>query len=97
VDRTAPSSPTKAAGSPLQEIVVAQPAVLISLIAHIVGMPLHDDVVRTTDRLLRLPFLDTYRTMCRMPQPAFRRLLEGVRGFGFAEASLVGRAMSLSS
>ena len=39
---------------PLQEILLAQPAVLIGLIAHIVGTPLQDDIVRTTDRLLRL-------------------------------------------
>jgi hypothetical protein len=43
-----------ASGSPLQEILTAQPAVLIGLIAHIVGTPLQDDIVRTTDRLLRL-------------------------------------------
>jgi hypothetical protein len=43
-----------AAGSPLQQILAAQPAVLIGLIAHIVGTPLQDDIVRTTDRLLRL-------------------------------------------
>jgi hypothetical protein len=40
--------------SPLQEILISQPAVLIGLIAHIVGTPLQDDIVRTTDRLLRL-------------------------------------------
>jgi len=40
--------------SPLQEVLTAQPAVLIGLIAHIVGTPLQDDIVRTTDRLLRL-------------------------------------------
>jgi hypothetical protein len=44
----------KAARSPLQEVLTAQPAVLIGLIAHIVGSPLQDDIVRTTDRLLRL-------------------------------------------
>ena len=42
------------AQSPLQEVLIAQPAVLIGLIAHIVGTPLQDDIVRTTDRLLRL-------------------------------------------
>ena len=42
------------AGSPLQEVLAAQPAVLIGLIAHIVGTPLQDDIVRTADRLLRL-------------------------------------------
>jgi hypothetical protein len=40
--------------TPLQDLVTAQPAVLIGLIAHLVGTPLQDDVVRATDRLLRL-------------------------------------------
>jgi hypothetical protein len=40
--------------SPLQDVLMAQPAVLIGLIAHIVGTPLQDDIVRATDRLLRL-------------------------------------------
>src|ERR1700682_2424881 len=43
-----------AARSPLQDVLTAQPAVLIALIAHIVGTPLQDDIVRATDRLLRL-------------------------------------------
>jgi hypothetical protein len=42
------------AGRPLQEVLIAQPAVLIGLIAHIVGTPLQDDIARTTDRLRRL-------------------------------------------
>jgi len=42
------------ARTPLQDLVTAQPAVLIGLIAHLVGTPLQDDLVRTTDRLLRL-------------------------------------------
>ena len=42
------------AAPPLQEVLIAQPAVLIGLIAHIVGTPLQDDIVRTTGRLLRL-------------------------------------------
>jgi hypothetical protein len=42
------------ARSPLQDLITAQPAVLIGLIAHLVGTPLQDDIVRTTDRLLRL-------------------------------------------
>jgi hypothetical protein len=42
------------AGSPLQEFLTAQPAVLIGLIAHMAGTPLQDDIVRTTGRLLRL-------------------------------------------
>jgi hypothetical protein len=33
---------------------LAQPAVLIGLIAHIAGTPLQDEIARTTDRLLRL-------------------------------------------
>ena len=40
--------------SPLQDVLTAQPAVLIGLIAHIVGTPLQDDIVRATGRLLRL-------------------------------------------
>ena len=48
------SNTAKAARSPLQDVLIAQPAVLIGLIAHIVGTPLQDDIVRTTDRLLRL-------------------------------------------
>ena len=41
-------------------------------------------------RLLRsalicwLPFLDTYRTMCLAPEPAFRRILEDIRELRFA-------------
>jgi hypothetical protein len=45
---------TNPAASPLQDLLTAQPAVLIGLIAHIVGTPVQDDIVRTTDRLLRL-------------------------------------------
>ena len=41
-------------GPPLQEILSAQPAVLIGLIAHLTGTPLQDELARTTDRLLRL-------------------------------------------
>jgi hypothetical protein len=40
--------------SPLQDLITTQPAILIGLIAHLVGTPLQDDIVRTTDRLLRL-------------------------------------------
>jgi hypothetical protein len=42
------------ATSPLQEIITAQPAVLIGLIAHLVGTPLQDDIVAIARRLLRL-------------------------------------------
>src|SRR6516225_1311999 len=42
------------AGAPLQEILSAQPAVLIGLIAHITGTPQQEEIARTTDRLLRL-------------------------------------------
>jgi hypothetical protein len=40
--------------SPLQDLLTAQRAVLIGLIAHLVGTPQQDDIVRTTNRLLRL-------------------------------------------
>jgi hypothetical protein len=30
-----------------------------------------------------LPFLDTYRTMCCAPEPAFRRILEDIRDLPF--------------
>jgi hypothetical protein len=49
VDKT--SNPAR---SPLQEIVTAQPVVLLGLIAHLVGTPLQDDIVRATRRLLRM-------------------------------------------
>jgi hypothetical protein len=42
------------ASSALQDLILVQPAVLIGLIAHVAGTPLQDDIVRTTDRLLRL-------------------------------------------
>lgn len=42
------------ADAALQELLMAQPAVLIGLIAHLVGTPLQDPIVRTTHRLLRL-------------------------------------------
>jgi hypothetical protein len=32
----------------------------------------------------RVPFLDTHRTMCRTPEPGFRRVLEGIRELRFA-------------
>jgi hypothetical protein len=35
-------------------------------------------------RINWLPFLDTYRTMCRAPEPAFREILEDVRELQFA-------------
>jgi hypothetical protein len=38
----------------LQEILSAQPAFWIGLIAHITGTPLQEEIARTTDRLLRL-------------------------------------------
>jgi len=42
------------ARTPLQDLLTAQGAVLIGLIAHLVGTPQQEDLVRTTDRLLRL-------------------------------------------
>jgi len=44
----------------------------------------------------RLPFLDTYRTMCVAPEPEFRRLLEGVRDLALAQPSHVSRGASFS-
>jgi hypothetical protein len=38
----------------LQEIIMAQPAVLIGLIAHLVDTPLQDDILHAARRLLRL-------------------------------------------
>jgi hypothetical protein len=40
--------------SPPQDLLTAQPTVLIGLIAHLAGTPLQDDIVRAIDRLLRL-------------------------------------------
>src|SRR5262249_3575088 len=48
------SKPGTFVRSPLQDVITAQPAVLIGLIAHLVGTPQQADIVRTTDRLLRL-------------------------------------------
>jgi hypothetical protein len=31
-----------------------------------------------------MPFLDTYRTMCRAPEPALRQILEDIRELRFA-------------
>jgi len=42
-----------AAGA-LQEVLAAQPAVLIGLIAHLTDSPLQEDIVRSTRRLLQL-------------------------------------------
>jgi hypothetical protein len=36
-------------------------------------------ILRGEDRIGWLPFLDTYRTMCCAPEPAFRRILEDIR------------------
>jgi len=57
--------------SPLQDVLSAQPAVLIGLIAHLVGSPLQDDIVRTTDRLLRLgqDILATSAARAAIPVP----------------------------
>ena len=50
------------------------------------GAPATVNGKRTSDDPLDgfLPFLDTYRTMCRAPQPAFRQILEDVRDLRFA-------------
>src|SRR5262249_18464022 len=52
VDNT--SKMSSSATSPLQEIITAQPAVLLGLIAHLVGTPLQDDIAPVVHRLLRL-------------------------------------------
>ena len=59
--------------SPLQAVLIAQPAVLIGLIAHIVGTPLQDDIVRTTDRLLRLGQDILATSAARAPTPGAER------------------------
>jgi hypothetical protein len=46
------------------------------------GRPNTQEVAMNKD--LWLPFLDTYRTMCRAPEPAFRQILEEVRELRFA-------------
>jgi hypothetical protein len=58
---------------PLQEVLSAQPAVLIGLIAHIVGTPLQDDIVRATGRLLRLgqDILSSSAARAAMPPPDY--------------------------
>ena len=46
-------------------------------------MPRDDrDLVREREQFL--PFLNTYRTMCIAPEPAFRRVLENIRQFQLA-------------
>lgn len=51
---------------------------------------------RVLSRSAEVPFLDTYRTMCLLPRPEFRHLLEGIRDMRLTEASRVGRASCLS-
>jgi hypothetical protein len=36
-------------------------------------------MVNRADHTSWLPFLDTYRTMCLVPQPEFRRVLDEIR------------------
>ncbi len=43
-----------------------------------------DEGVKAAKREIWLPFLDTYRTMCRAPRPDFEQLLRDVAGLGFA-------------
>jgi hypothetical protein len=53
-------------------------------------MPADSVVERRVRESLRLtvsvwlPFLDTYRTMCLAPEPAFRGILEDIRELRFA-------------
>jgi hypothetical protein len=65
-NETASSSQTQ-----LQEILLAQRAVLIGLIAHIVGTTFEDDIARSTDRLVRLG-QDLLATAAARAQPADR-------------------------
>jgi len=55
---------------PLQDVLSAQPAVLIGLIAHLTGTPLQEDIARTTDRLLRLGHDILAASAARAPPPA---------------------------
>jgi hypothetical protein len=48
------SKNSDSARPPLQEVLSAQPAVLIGLIAHIAGSPLQDEITVAAGRLLRL-------------------------------------------
>ena len=47
-------SPADSGGVALQEVLSAQPAVLIGLIAHLTDSPLQEDIVRSSRRLLQL-------------------------------------------
>ena len=64
----------------LEEIIVAVEPARLRLKLHWKGGD-HTalDVVKNW-----VPFLDTYRTMCRAPEPAFRQILEDVRKLRFA-------------
>jgi hypothetical protein len=55
----------------LQDFLAAQPAVLIGLIAHLVGTPLQDSIARTTDRLLSVgqDILAAAATSAGRPRP----------------------------
>ena len=55
----------------VQDFLAAQPAVLIGLIAHLVGTPLQDSIARTTDRLLRVgqDILAAAATSAGRPRP----------------------------
>ena len=35
-------------------------------------------------KIIRLPFLNTYRTMCGAPEPEFRQLLQDIRTLDLA-------------
>jgi hypothetical protein len=45
--------------------------------------PVH--ILAGGDRTAWLPFLHTYRTLCRAPEPAFQRVLESVRAFPYQD------------
>jgi hypothetical protein len=68
----------------LQDVLTAQPAVLIGLIAHLVGTPLQDDIVRTTGRLLRLG-QDILATSAVRGPPAAVILIHPIRAVRFGD------------
>jgi hypothetical protein len=46
--------------------------------------PVQQQKEEKAKRINWLPFVDTYRTMCRSPEPTFRRILEDIRELRFA-------------
>jgi hypothetical protein len=61
-----------------------QPFDLLAETTVIAAQAMRDGRRNLTKSEIWLPFLDTYRTMCLAPEPAFRRILEEVRDLRFA-------------